>query len=138
MKAGAVDFLSKPINQHELLNAVESAKTLDGTHRDVEAQRTVVLRRMAKLTAREKEVLDYVVKGWLNKQIGAALGVHEKTIKVHRGRMLQKLGVRSIPDLVRMTALVSQGNGGQGAHQTRTAPRRDRLAAIFLFPHGDS
>jgi FixJ family two-component response regulator len=112
IKAGAMDFLMKPVDRSQLLTAIEFAKAQDGAQRHAEAERHLVLQRMAKLTAREKEVLEYVTKGWLNKQIGAALGIGEKTVKVYRGRMLEKMGVRRVPDLVRMTALVSQENGG--------------------------
>jgi FixJ family two-component response regulator len=107
MKAGAIDFLSKPVNKPELLSAIESAKVRDKNQRDIEVRQDVVLQRISTLTAREKAVLEHVVKGWLNKQIGAALGIGEKTVKVYRGRMLQKMGVRTVPDLVRMTVLVS-------------------------------
>jgi FixJ family two-component response regulator len=112
IKAGAMDFLMKPVDRSQLLTAIEFAKAQDWAQRHAEAERHSVLERMAKLTAREKEVLEYVTKGWLNKQIGAAIGVGEKTVKVYRGRMLEKMGVRRVPDLVRMTALVSQENGG--------------------------
>lgn len=111
MKAGATDFLTKPIKKSELLRAIEVAKARDDAQRRVEAERDVVLQRMAKLTEREREVLDYVVRGWLNRQIGEALGIHEKTIKLYRGRMYEKMGARTVPELVRMTTLASQENG---------------------------
>ena len=114
MKAGAMDFLTKPIKKSELLRSIEAAKAKDDARRRVEFERDAVLQRMAKLTAREGEVLDYVTKGWLNKQIGAALGVHEKTIKLYRTRIYEKMGVRTVPDLMRMTALASQENGARG------------------------
>lgn len=113
IKAGAMDFLTKPIQKFELLRSIEAAKAHDREQRRVEAERNAILQRMAKLTAREREVLDYVTKGWRNKQIGGALGVNEKTIKLYRGRMYEKMGARTVPDLVRMTALASQENGGQ-------------------------
>jgi FixJ family two-component response regulator len=112
MKGGATDFLTKPVDPSKLLSAVESAKVRDKNQRDIEVRHDVVLQRMSKLTAREKQVLEHVIQGWRNKQIGAALGIGEKTVKLYRGRMLEKMGVRSVPDLVRMTALVSQENGG--------------------------
>jgi FixJ family two-component response regulator len=114
LKAGAMDFLTKPIKESELLRSIEAAKARDEARRRVEVERDAILQRMAKLTRREREVLDYVTKGWLNKQIGSALGVSEKTIKVYRGRMYEKMGVRTVPDLVRMAALASEENGGQG------------------------
>jgi FixJ family two-component response regulator len=114
MKAGAMDFLTKPIKKSELLRAIETAKARDEAQRRIEAERDEVLQRMAKLTDREREVLDYVTKGWINKQIGSALGVNEKTIKLYRGRMYEKMGVRTVPDLVRMTTLASQENSERG------------------------
>jgi FixJ family two-component response regulator len=108
MKAGAVDFLTKPIKQSQLLSAIRSAEARDRTQRHVEARRNVVVRKMAKLTPREKEVLNYVVRGWLNKQIGGALGIHEKTIKVHRGRVFKKMGVKNVAELVRITLGINQ------------------------------
>jgi len=103
MKAGAVDFLTKPINDDVLLAAIAVAAEREGkTH-----QKRIELGRMraclARLTARETEVLGHVIAGRLNKQIAGDLGTVEKTIKVHRGRIMQKLGVRTIVDLVRLT-----------------------------------
>jgi FixJ family two-component response regulator len=109
MRAGAVDFLTKPIDQSQLLSAIKSAEARDTAQRRVEVQRNQILQKMAKLTRREKEILDYVVKGWLNKQIGGALGVHEKTIKVHRGRALKKLGIKTVAELVQMTVEINRG-----------------------------
>jgi FixJ family two-component response regulator len=107
MKAGAVDFLTKPIDKSDLLGAIKSAEERDKAQRDVEARNAGVLQRLAKLTPREREVLDYVVRGLLNKQIGGALGVHEKTIKVHRARVFKKMGVKTVAELVWLTAGVS-------------------------------
>jgi FixJ family two-component response regulator len=78
MKAGALNFLTKPIDSSELLSAIKTCEDRDKTQRHREAQRTLILQRIAKLTPREREVLDYVIRGSLNKQIGFALGVHEK------------------------------------------------------------
>jgi FixJ family two-component response regulator len=103
MKAGAVDFLTKPIDSSELLSAIKTCEDRDKTQRQSEARRTLILQRIATLTPREREVLDYVIRGSLNKQIGFALGVHEKTIKVHRGRVFNKMGVKTVAELVRMT-----------------------------------
>jgi RNA polymerase sigma factor (sigma-70 family) len=102
MKAGAVDFLTKPVDHSELLSAIKSAEHRDITQRHRDTQRMAVLQRIAKLTPREREVLDLVIKGLLNKQIGGELGVHEKTIKVHRGRVFKKMGAKNIAELVRM------------------------------------
>jgi FixJ family two-component response regulator len=95
MKKGAVDFLPKPIEEKKLLAAIEAALTKD---REREALRS----RFALLTPREKEVFALVVTGKLNKQTAASLGTSEKTVKVHRARVMAKMGARSLPDLVRM------------------------------------
>ena len=103
MKAGAVDYLTKPVDKVELLSAIRSAEERDKTQRDVEARNKVVLQRLAKLTPRERETLELITKGLLNKQIASVMGVGEKTIKVHRGRLFKKMGVRTLAELIRMT-----------------------------------
>jgi FixJ family two-component response regulator len=102
MRAGAVDFLTKPVDGKQLLAAIERARQIDADTRNSRMDREAFDRRIARLTPREREVLDYVVLGRLNKQIAATLGTVEKTIKVHRGRMMAKLEVRSVAELVRM------------------------------------
>jgi FixJ family two-component response regulator len=101
MKAGAVDFLTKPLDHDRLLGAVRSAVEKDRTSRDTRASRAAFVERFASLTPREREVLQLVVAGRLNKQIAAELGTAEKTIKVHRARMMQKMQVDSVAELVR-------------------------------------
>ena len=103
MKAGAVDFLTKPVNRTQLFTAIARAVELDATARREFDDRKSIEARLMKLTPREREVLTYVVAGRLNKQIAAALGTVEKTIKVHRKSVMEKLGVRSVADLVRLT-----------------------------------
>jgi FixJ family two-component response regulator len=107
MKAGAVDFLTKPVNAACLLAAVAQALDRDADARCVAEQRRMAERRWATLTMREREVMGCVVAGRLNKQIAAELGTVEKTIKVHRGRMMEKMGVRNVADLVRLSSLVN-------------------------------
>jgi FixJ family two-component response regulator len=102
MKAGAVDFLTKPAEPDALLAAVAEALRRDALMRAARAGVTVVELRLATLTPRERQVLDFVVQGWLNKQIAAELGSAEKTVKIHRGRMMRKMGVRTVADLVRL------------------------------------
>jgi FixJ family two-component response regulator len=102
MKAGAIDFLTKPVKEKDLLNAIARAQDVDGKNRQVSAELAAISAKIATLTPREREVLSHVVAGRLNKQIAADLGTAEKTIKVHRGRMMQKLGVRTVADLVRL------------------------------------
>lgn len=102
MKAGAVDFLTKPVSEETLLAAVGRAIERDGQMRQAWAELRAIGARLATLTPREREVLQHVVAGRLNKQIAAELGTVEKTIKVHRSRMMEKMGVRSLADLVRI------------------------------------
>lgn len=103
MRAGAVDFLVKPVKREKLLSAIARAEERDTTARQARCERQSVEGKLATLTPREFEVLQHVVVGRLNKQIASALGTVEKTIKVHRGRMMAKLGVRSVAELVRLT-----------------------------------
>ena len=100
MKAGALDFLQKPVDAEVLLAAVEQARRVDNTRRQSLAARRDFEERMSRLTLRERQVMDQVVLGRLNKQIAGDLGIVEKTIKVHRGRMMEKMGVRTVAELV--------------------------------------
>lgn len=102
MKAGAIDFLTKPVGDEALLRAVGAAVARDRALRRERAEIDSIEGRLAALTSREREVLAHVVAGKLNKQIAADLGTVEKTIKVHRGRMMQKMGAASVASLVRM------------------------------------
>jgi len=102
MKRGAVDFLTKPVDESALFAAVARALERDAAARQAREQRESTESRMATLTPREREVLMHVIAGRLNKQIAADLGTAEKTIKVHRARGLEKMRVRSVADLVRM------------------------------------
>jgi FixJ family two-component response regulator len=102
MKAGALDFLTKPVKEADLLEAIVRAKKRDAEHRLVSSELDSIQAKVNTLTPREREVLVHVVAGRLNKQIAGDLGTVEKTIKVHRSRMMEKLGVRSVADLVRM------------------------------------
>jgi FixJ family two-component response regulator len=100
MKAGAVDFLPKPFESRELLKCVEDALDRSAKQRRRAAERSEARRLLDLLTPREFEVMQLVVTGMLNKQVGGELGVTEKTIKVHRGRVMQKLGVTSVAALM--------------------------------------
>jgi len=102
MKAGAVDFLTKPVSDADLLGAIARAKEQDTTSRQMQAELASIQAKIATLTPREREVFAHVVAGRLNKQIAADLGTVEKTVKVHRGRVMEKLGVRTLADLVRL------------------------------------
>jgi len=102
MRAGAVDFLTKPVKREALFSAVMRAANVDAMSRQKRDETKSIGDRLATLTHREREVLEYVIAGRLNKQIAASLGTVEKTVKVHRGRMMAKLGVKSVADLVRL------------------------------------
>lgn len=102
MKGGAIDFLTKPVEPDVLLAAIATALARSREARLAREAEASVDALLAKLTPREREVLDMVVVGRLNKQIAGHLGIAEKTIKVHRARVMHKLGVRTIADLVRL------------------------------------
>lgn len=100
MKAGAVDFLTQPIDDVRLFGALDHALRLDRDERGKRAVRRIVEQRLERLTPRERQVMEQVVLGRLNKQIAAALGTGEKNVKVHRGRAMTKMGVESVAELV--------------------------------------
>ena len=102
MKAGAVDFLPKPFKSQELLKCIEDALHRSAEQRRRAAERNEARRLLDLLTPREFEVMQLVITGMLNKQVGGELGVAEKTVKVHRGRLMQKLSVTSVAELVQL------------------------------------
>ncbi|GAA0749369.1 MULTISPECIES: response regulator transcription factor [Sphingomonas] len=109
MKQGAIDFLPKPFRDQDMIDAVATAISRAREHWDDREQHAVLQQRWQKLTPREREVLQGVTRGLLNKQIAAELGLAEITVKLHRASMLRKMGVRTVPDLVRSwTALQSR------------------------------
>jgi two-component system, LuxR family, response regulator FixJ len=116
MKNGAVDFLMKPFDDVELVAAIKRALERSGEAMRKKSERREARSLIDKLTPREFEVLRFVIMGLLNKQIAAELQTAEKTIKVHRGRVMQKLGIASVPDLVRFSqsAGVSPANRAHG------------------------
>jgi FixJ family two-component response regulator len=101
MKAGAIDFLTKPVKEKDLLQAIARAQEIDSKARQSRVDLAFIQAKIATLTPREREVLSHVVAGRLNKQIAGDLGTVEKTIKVHRARVMEKLGLRTVADLVR-------------------------------------
>lgn len=103
MKGGAQDFLEKPFDDQELLDGIQRALARSREARAEDAERADIERRLATLTPRERQVLELVVAGLLNKQIAGELGAAEKTIKVHRGRVMKKMQADSVAGLVRMT-----------------------------------
>jgi RNA polymerase sigma factor (sigma-70 family) len=102
MRNGAVDFLVKPVDDSALLSAVNRALARAATAREQQREQTDVAARLARLTARERQVIDLVARGLLNKQIAFELGISEETVKVHRGHAMRKLELDSVPALVRL------------------------------------
>ena len=103
MKAGATEFLTKPFRDQDLLDAIQQALQHDRTARDQSKENAELRKRFDALTSREREVMSLVVAGWLNKQIGFELKISEITVKIHRGRVMNKMGAQSLAELVRMT-----------------------------------
>lgn len=106
MKAGAVEFLTKPFRDQDMLDAIHLALERDGGRRQQEAEIAGLRERLESLTPREREVLPLVVRGLLNKQIAAEIGISEATAKVHRAQLMRKMGAASLPDLVRMAGKI--------------------------------
>ena len=102
MKHGASDFLTKPVDDTELLAAIHEALATDRQRRRGSAERERIAQCLAALTERERQVLEHIAAGRLNKQIAAELGTVEKTIKFHRGNLMRKMGVRVVADLVKL------------------------------------
>ncbi len=103
MKAGAMEFLTKPFRDQDLLDAIQQALERDRVARRHQAEIAELRERFDSLTSREREVMGLVVAGWLNKQIGFELKISEITVKIHRGRVMSKMGAQSLAELVRMT-----------------------------------
>ncbi|KAA2238246.1 response regulator transcription factor [Salinarimonas soli] len=113
IKAGAIDFFTKPVRDQDLLDAVQIAIERDRARRD-EARRTAEVRAgHASLTPREREIMGLVVSGLRNKQIAAACGLTEASVKFHRGHLMRKMGAESLVDLVRMSDLLKAGSPGE-------------------------
>lgn len=110
LKRGAFDFFEKPFSDDLLLERVHQAISFDGNRRQVIAQREALTARIACLTAREREVFHEVVHGKANKVVAIEFGISEKTVEVHRARVMQKLGATSLAELVRMDLLAQQPN----------------------------
>ena len=106
MKAGAVDFLTKPFRNQDVLDAVYAALELDGTRRKKEQSSSTLRERFESLSPRERDVVTRVAAGDLNKQIAAELGLSEVTVKVHRAKAMRKMHAKSLAELVRMTDLM--------------------------------
>jgi FixJ family two-component response regulator len=106
MKAGAIDFLTKPLRAAELMSAIDAALEQNRITRRVKGEQSELRNRFSRLTPREKEVLPLVVSGLLNKQAAAELGISEITIRIHRGRIMEKMQAASLAELVRIAAIL--------------------------------
>jgi FixJ family two-component response regulator len=115
MKAGAVDFLSKPFNDRDLLAAVSQALARHAQARQAGGDLAAIRRRAESLSPREHEVMELVVRGLPNKQVGRRLGVAEKTVKVHRAHVMRKMQADSLPDLVRMAEKLRGPSAGESS-----------------------
>ncbi|GIK35542.1 MAG: DNA-binding response regulator [Gammaproteobacteria bacterium] len=108
MHHGAFDFIQKPFRDQELLDRINQALTWDQEHRSDEDYRRGVIERFQSLTPREREVMDCVVRGLANKVIAMDLSLSQRTVEIHRARVMEKMNARSLADLVRMSLLVSR------------------------------
>jgi FixJ family two-component response regulator len=118
MKAGAVDFLTKPFRDQDLLDAVAAAVERDRTRRADESQAANLDERYAMLSPREKQVMSLVTAGLLNKQVAGELGLSEITVKIHRGAAMRKMKARTLPDLVRMAEALKLGDKALATNTT--------------------
>jgi FixJ family two-component response regulator len=126
MKEGAVDFLTKPVKESDLVHAVTAALNLAAERKQTAAQST----RLALLTPREREVLEQLVMGKANKEVAAFLGTGEPNIKFHRGNIMRKIGVNSFAELVRLAERVGLGRGAPGEYGIAETTRPALMPAI--------
>jgi len=127
MKAGAVEFLIKPYKDEALVNAIKEGLRRSSIALGRETEMRSLRNRYAALSPRERQVMALVVTGLLNKQVGSELGISESTVKGHRGRLVQKMGAKSVPDLVRMAARLRAERAYLASRECRPADRQGRL-----------
>jgi len=108
MKKGAIDFIEKPFNDQLLLDCIQRALDRDAAHRERQARHAAVVSKLQLLTPREREVLELVVKGYGNRQTAMELEISQKTVEVHRARIMKKMGAQSVAELVQMTLAATQ------------------------------
>jgi len=121
MKRGAVDFLEKPVTTERLLATIRQALARDAERRHRDGERQAMQARVELLTRREREVMEHVIAGRLNKQIAADLGISLKTVKAHRAKVMQKMDARSVPDLVTMCRVAGVAGGDRKIPQVFSA-----------------
>jgi FixJ family two-component response regulator len=118
MKAGAVDFLAKPFRDQDMLDAVTAALERDAQHRAEAAAKEDIRAQYETLTAREREVMGHVTAGLMNKQVAGLIGLSEITVKIHRGNVMRKMGVKSLADLVRKAEALGVSQTRRSTDQT--------------------
>lgn len=123
MKAGAVEFLTKPFRDQDLLDAIRGALDRDKNRRLQEAEVRALRSRFESLTKREREILPFIASGLLNKEIAAEIGTSEATVKVHRSQLTRKMGASSLAELIRMAERLGACNQGSGPRQKTSLPR---------------
>jgi len=106
MRAGAIDFLTKPFSEQQMLDAVATAVAIDAAHRIAASDKAILHRSYGGLTPREREVMGFVVTGLMNKQVAARMSLSEITVKIHRGNVMRKMAAPSLADLVRMAEVL--------------------------------
>jgi FixJ family two-component response regulator len=130
MKGGALDFLQKPLHDQDVLDAIQHALARSRTARAELAARASVKRRLATLTPRERQVLHLVVRGMLNREIADTLGAAEKTIKVHRGRVMKKMQADSVAEIVTMTHRVDLAEHRVDTDRRRALPEPSVVGSL--------
>jgi FixJ family two-component response regulator len=114
MRAGAIDFLTKPFRNSEVMDAVSRAFAIDRERRIGESDRADLISRYEGLSARERQVMALVTAGKMNKQVAGELGLSEITVKVHRGTLMRKMGIRTLADLVKLSEQLAVASAGAG------------------------